>query len=350
MNMNNYTIASPRRRWPKILAIIFCALAILTVLAVVAVRQEYHENLKAASATQKSVLITIPSGASVKEIATLLKREGVIRSDWAFEWYVNSKDIREDLQAGTYAFKPSQTVPEIVAILTQGKIATDLITILPGQRIDQIRSAFIESGMAASAVDEALKPAKYSTHPALVDKPPQANLEGYLYPESFQKTATTKPEEIVRKSLDEMQKYLTPEIRKAIVKQGLSVHEGVILASIIEQEVSKAEDKPKVAQVFLKRLRENIPLGSDPTAPYGAIIAGQPPSLTYESPYNTHTHAGLPPAPISNVSASSLKAVASPASTDWLYFVSGDDGVTYFSKTLAEHEALTEQHCKKLCN
>ncbi len=93
-----------------------------------------------------------------------------------------------------------------------------------------------------------------------------------------------------------------------------------------------------------------IPLGSDVTAYYGARINGQPPSTSYDSPYNTLLHKGLPPGPISNVSDSSLSAVAHPANTDWLYFVSGDNGNTYFSKTLEEHQALTAQYCHKLCS
>ena len=176
------------------------------------------------------------------------------------------------------------------------------------------------------------------------------SLEGYLYPETFHRTATTSPEEIIKQSLDEMQKHLTPDLRAAIVRQGLTVHDGIKLASIIEQEVSNPEDKKVVAQVFLKRLREGIALESDPTALYGAVKDGAEPSLQYDSPYNTYNNRGLTPTPISNVSQSSLEAVAHPANTDYLYFVAGDDGKTYFSRTLSEHEALTEQHCKKLCN
>ncbi|HSX23719.1 MAG TPA: endolytic transglycosylase MltG, partial [Candidatus Saccharimonadales bacterium] len=289
-------------------------------------------------------------GATVQTIGKQLQDQGLVRTAWAFEWYVRNHDARDRLQAGTYSLRPNQGVVEIVNILTHGKVATDKVTILPGQRLDQVREALINNaGFSAAGVDAALNSNLYSDSPALSDKPSGANLEGYLYPETFQKTADTKPEVIIRASLDQMQKHLTPEIRAAIVKQGLTVHEGVILASIIEQEVSNPKDKPVVAQIFLRRLKEGMQLGSDVTAFYGAIKAGQTPSVTYDSPYNTRLHPGLPPGPISNVSASSLAAVAQPASTDYLYFVAGDDGVTYFSHTLQEHQALTAQHCKKLC-
>lgn len=342
----------PRRRWwPKVLIVVLISVFIVVCVGVVALRHIYMENLKPASPSQRTITLTIPLNSSVHQISTQLKAAGLIRSDWAFEWYVRSAEVGNQLQAGTYSLRPSQSVQDIVLSLTQGKVATDMITILPGQRLDQIRQAFIQAGFNEQAVDAALDPTLYDGHPALVDKPRGANLEGYLYPETFQKDAQTKPEDIVRASLDQLQKYLTPELRAALNKQGLSVHEGIILASIVEQEVSKQEDRPQVAQVFMKRFRENMPLGSDVTAIYGAIVAGQkPPSLTYDSPYNTHYHAGLPPGPISNVTTSALRAVAYPASTDWLYFVSGDDGITYFSKTLQEHEALTAAHCKKLCS
>ena len=114
--------------------------------------------------------------------------------------------------------------------------------------------------------------------------------------------------------------------------------------------MSKQSDRSQAAQVFLKRLKSDISLGSDVTAYYGALLAGQKPSVNYDSPYNTHLHKGLPPGPISNVSASSLNAVAHPADTDWLFFVTGDDGTTHFTRTLEDHEAATAQYCHKLCS
>jgi UPF0755 protein len=171
-----------------------------------------------------------------------------------------------------------------------------------------------------------------------------------LYPDSFQKTATTDPKTIVAESLAEMQKHLTPDIRTGFAKQGLTVYQGVTLASIVEQEVPGQDDRNQAAQVFLKRLKIGMVLGSDVTAFYGAIKDGVPPSVTYDSPYNTRIHKGLPPGPISNVTDSSLYAVAHPANTDWLYFVAGDDGKTYFAKTEADHEANVSNYCHKLCS
>lgn len=337
-------------RWRKVWLIALILLVVALVSSVVVIRQTYYNNLKPVSASQRAVTVSIPLGSSAKEIGKKLEAEGLIRASWAFEWYVRNHNLRDQLQAGTYSLRPNQSVSEITTTLTHGKVQTNLITILPGQRLDQIREALINNGgYSAEEVDKALDPALYANHPALADKPTGASLEGYLYPDSYEKTADTKPETIIRASLDEMQKHLTPEVRAAMSKQGLTVHEGVILASIVEQEVSKKSDKPTVAQVFTLRLKKGMPLGSDVTAFYGAVMADQPPSVAYDSPYNTRIYGGMPPGPISNVSQASLEAVANPANTDYLYFVAGDDGNTYFSHTNEEHEALTEQYCKKLC-
>lgn len=337
-------------RWRKIWLIAIAVIVVALIIAVVIIRQTYTNNLKPVSASQRAVTVTIPLGSSVQEIGKKLEEAGLIRASWAFEWYVRNHNLRDELQAGTYSIRPNQSVQEITTTLTHGKVETNLVTILPGQRLDQIRESLIKNGgYSADEVDKALDPAQYANHPALADKPTGVSLEGYLYPDSYEKTADTKPETIVRASLDEMQKHLTPEVRAAFTKQGLTVHEGVTLASVVEQEVSKTSDKPTVAQVFLLRLKKGMPLGSDVTAFYGAIMAGQSPSVSYDSPYNTRIHTGMPPGPISNVSEASLNAVANPAGTDYLFFVAGDDGNTYFSHTNAEHEALTQQYCKKLC-
>ncbi len=357
--MKNYKMGRRQRNWAKILLIMLILAVIGSGMAVFVVRQAYYKNLDPVSASEHSILVTISTGETAQEIGQKLLAKGLIRSTWAFEWYVRTHNARESLQAGTYSIRPNQTVAEIISILTQGKVTSSLITILPAQRLSQIKDALINNGFTPDEVEKAFNPALYVNHPALRDKPQNASLEGYLYPETFQKTAQTTVESIINASLDELQKVLTPQVRADIAKQGLTLHQGIILASIIEREVSRPADKPVVAQVFLKRFRSGMPLGSDVTAFYGAIIDGVELSdnpgqaatiaVGHNSPYNTRMHVGFPPGPISNVGKLSIEAVTSPSTTDYLYFVAGDDGITYFSKTLQEHEQLTVQHCKKLC-
>jgi len=320
--------------------IVFLVLIFLLIASAVVVRKSYNDNLKPLSDSKDKIVITVSPGSVPAQIAESLKSEGVIKSDWAFEWYVRNHNLRDQLKAGTYVFTPSNSVPEIVDIIADGKVASDLVTILPGKNLTEIRQGLIDGGFSAEDVDKALQPGQYAGHPALTDKPKNASLEGYLYPESFQKTADTTASQIIKLSLDEMQDRLTPEIRQAFASEGLSLHQAIILSSIIEQEVSNPADKSQVAQVFLKRLKQGGRLESDATNDF----AKKDPA------YNTYVIRGLPPGPVGNVSGDTLKALAFPAQTDWLYFVSGDDGKTYFSKTLEEHEALVKEHCTKLCS
>ena len=336
-------------RWPRRLFFLFVVFLVVSVAAVIGVRRTYYEQLKPVGKYATTETVTIKQGMSTNDIAKLLKDKNLIRSVWAFKLYVSSEEVRDELQAGTYDLDPAQSTQAIVSVLTKGKIATNLVTILPGQRLDQIKAHLIASGFSASSVAHALDPEVYKNNPALVDKPVGASLEGYLYPESFKKTADTDPSIVIEQSLAVMNQHLTPDLRKGFAAQGLSTYQGIVLASIVEQEVSKPNDRTQVAQVFLKRLANDMYLGSNITAFYGDILAGKTQSVTYDTPYNTYLHKGLPPTPVSNVSEVSLQAVAHPANTDWLYFVSGDDGTTYFSKTLQDHDALVAKYCHKLC-
>lgn len=348
--MPDYSLYSRVRRWPR--RILYTALVVLLVLvgSVIFIRKMYDENLKPVSSSTEQRVFVVEIGSTPAKIGADLETAGLIRNSTAFEWYVKNTSLRNKLQAGTYRFSPSYGVIKIANMIAEGKVAVDLITLLPGQRIDQLRQAFIDAKFDPAAVDAALEPSQYADSPALADKPANASLEGFLYPDSYQKDANTDPRVIVRAALTEMQSRLTPGVRAAFAAHGLSVFQGVTLASVVEREVSNPGDRAQVAQVFLKRLRGGIKLESDVTAFYGAVLAGKKPTVDYDSAYNTYIVKGLPIGPISNVSESSLNAVAAPAQTDWLYFVAGDDGKTYFSKTLEEHEALTAAHCRKLCS
>jgi UPF0755 protein len=325
-----------KRRLSWIAWVLFglAGLVVLFAAGGLGVRQTYLNGLKPVdSSIQEAQTITIESGTTTEAIAKQLKDAGLIRSAWVFRWYVGRSGAQGSLQAGTYELSPSQSVEQIVAILSHGKVKANLITILPGQRLSSIREMLISEGFSERDVDAALNPANYTGHPALVDKPIGASLEGYLYPESFHKTSATTPQTIIKQSLDEMAEALTPDIRAGIQAQGLTVHDSIILASIVGKEVSdnKSDERPKVAQVFLKRLKIGMKLQSDTTNNY-------PPS------FDTYSITGLPPEPLSNVTKSALAAVAAPANTDYLYFVTGRDCVTRFSATLAEHEAFIRQH------
>lgn len=338
-------------RIPKRLLILAAVLLVILAAAVGVVRHQYHENLKPVSNDQRTQIITITSGSSVQQIADQLAERKVIHNSWVFQWYVHSKELSAKLQAGTYAISPSQDIPTIVSTLTKGKVAHQLVTILPGRRIDQVRADLINDGFGVDAVDAALQPSRYRDLPVMAYVPTTAtSLEGLLYPDSFERTDQTDPSDIIRQSLNEMEQHLSTSRQAQFAQHGLNVYQGLTLASVVEQEVAKQSDRDQVAQVFLLRLQKGMTLGSDVTARYGAIVAGKKPSVTYDSPYNTRIHQGLPIGPISTVSESSLQSVAQPAATDWLYFVAGDDGTTHFAHTLDEHQANVNQYCHEKCS
>lgn len=329
----------------------FIALAVAILLLVGGVwtlRMWYNRNLQPVSSSLQRVYFTVSPGDTRSEIAENLEKQNLIRSAKAFENYVRSNEI-DNLQAGTYILSPSMDVPEIVRKISTGEVAKNLLTILPGKRLDQIKAAFALAGYSQAEIDRAFNPALYADMPVLSSLPAGATLEGYLYPDSFQKQSDTPAETIIRQSLQEMQKYMTSDIISNLGAQGLTPYQGLTLASIVEKETSNPADQPTVAQVFLSRLRQGMMLGSDVTAFYGAEVAGAPKSVYYDSPYNTRLHTGLPPGPISTFTISALSAVVHPSSTDYLYFVAGDDGVLHFTHTAAEHDAAVAQYCHEAC-
>jgi UPF0755 protein len=336
------------RRHPSTKQLVVSVLVCISIL-VAAILFWYKTNLQPVDSTNdETVIVTVEVGMNEAQIAAILESREIIRSAFAYELYARLHGKVGDMIAGGYKLTKSQSVAEIIDTFTSGNIAVDLFTILPTQRLEQIKESFREAGYSEEEITSAFNASQYAS-PALAGKPPLADLEGYLYPESFQFTTSTAASTIIEASLEQMSIALSPSILAGFEEQGLTPHEGVILASIVEREVSSTEDRQKAAQVFLRRYREGISLGSDPTALYGALQFGLEPSVSADTPYNTRLYVGLPPGPINNVSVDSLRSVAYPANTNFLFFVSGDDGKTYFSNTLQEHEALTAQHCIELC-
>jgi UPF0755 protein len=331
----------------RILLIGLAVIAALGILGWVVAEQWYKDNLRPVAEQTSEVIFTIEPGQSTRDIARELEEAGIIRDETAFIWYLNRSSTVGDLQAGTYRLDPGQPADVIAQILIEGDVASNLITISPGVRLDQIQTIFERAGFDAGEVAAALS-ADYN-HPLLRFKPSMASLEGYIYPETLQFTAEMSPGEIIERSFDELNDLLTPQLLKQIENQGLTVHEAIILASIVQEEVSDPETRKQVAQVFLRRLDEGISLGADPTFRYAAAVTGQEATPDLDDPYNTRIYPGLPPGPIANFTISALEAVANPADTDYLYFVSGDNGNTYFSRTAEEHQANIDRYCDELC-
>jgi len=313
---------------------------------------------------QQKVRIDIKQGMVASQIAAALKDKGLIRSPLAMSIYLRLNGSGKGFQTGVYSVTQAQSLPEIVDHLTSGKSDEVSITFVPGAMIrdnsdksadskQDVTSVLRRAGFKESEIEAALR-ANYQS-PVLKGRPVGAGLEGYIYGETYFVAADATAEQVLRRAIDHMASVVRQhDLEAKFAKRGLSLYEGITLASIIEREVSckqaqGCEDQRKVAQVFFKRLDEGISLGADATFRYAAAQAGQAPTVDFDSPYNTRVHRGLPPGPISVPGLGALLAVAEPAEGDYLYFVSGDDGVNYFSRTEAEHIELTAKHCKINC-
>jgi len=337
------------RRGHSLLLVLAILVTIVAAGGVVGLRVWYNNQLSSVSSSTKTQYFTVQSGTGLNEIADNLKDVGLIRSPKAFETYVRGNELETSLQAGTYTLSPSMSVQQIVKKMVDGDVTKNLLTILPGQTVTDIEKTFAKAGYSQTQIDTAFNPASYSGNPALTSLPSGASLEGMLYPDSFEQDANTSATAIVQESLNEMASHLTSDITDGFAAQGLSTYQGITLASIVTQESGNSTDQPTIAQVFLLRIKDGMMLQSNVTADYAADQAGVPRTVTIDSPYNTYLHTGLPPGPISTVTASALKAVAHPSNSSYLYFTADDNGTVYFETTADQHQQDIDNYCHKLC-
>ncbi len=339
----------PRSSWRKRLLIGAIFIALAAASAVGGAYLWYQQQLTPVSSdTSKHVRVTIAAGTTPDAIADQLKSAGVIRSQTAFAIYTKLTGTRDTLKAGSYNLQPSLSLAAIVDHLVAGKQDTFNVTFLPGDTLANGRQKIIDLGYGSAEVDAAF--AKKYDRPLFATKPASADLEGYLYGETIEFTSAASVEDILNRFFDEYEKTITENnLVEGFKKQGLTLYQGITLASIVQREVPGAQDRQQVARVFLNRLKTGMTLGSDVTYQYAAKKLGVAPDPSLDSPYNTRRYAGLPPGPIATPGKSALVAVANPANNDYLFFLSGDDDVTYFAKTDAGHQQNIVQHCQKKC-
>lgn len=357
---------TPRRRFPRWLWWVSGALVLVIAAIAAAVFYYQHELQPVSRTAQTTTRVTVVPDSSPTQIGKLLYDKQLIRSTAIFDIYTRLNGNRNKLQAGTYNLSPKMSLPEIIDHLVSGKTDTMRIQFLPGaslwpdprlpsdKRID-VETTLIRAGFQKADVDAAL--VKQYDHPLLQGRPTGSDIEGYVYGESYDFSADASLDDIFNKVFDT---YYAALQKNAIVaslqQQGLTLYQGITLASIVETEMGASDpgtashDQQQVAQVFLLRLARGMPLGSDVTAYYGAIKAGQTPAVSVDTPYNTRIHTGLPPGPIATPSVGALEAVAHPAAGDYLFFLNGDDGVMYYARTDAEHQANIKAHCQQKCS
>lgn len=300
------------------------------------------------AAQDNTVPIQIPPGTAAQQIGRDLEAAGMIRSSQAWKlWahWMRLSDRSGAFKAGTYKLSPTESLQQIAQKIWTGEVMQLSFTIPEGWSLQQMATYFETLGyFKAQDFLNAASQIPKEQYPWLPDGLP--HLEGYLFPDTYKLSSDRiAPQQIVEQMLNRFEQVALPLYQQRQNQTNLSLDEWVTLASIVEKEAVIPTERPRIAGVFVQRLRRGMKLETDPTVEYGLGIrqtADQP--LTYAqvktpSPYNTYVNPGLPPTPIASAGLASLKATLYPENTDYLFFVARYDGSHVFSKTLAEHEA-----------
>jgi len=291
--------------------------------------------------------VEVPQGAGSAAIGQRLAAAGVVRDGSTFRVALWMSGQGRRLKAGEYRFDRAMTPFEVIDKIARGDVFVINVTFPEGLTIADMAKIFESHGLgsAASFVDA-------SKDASLVHDidPAAADLEGYLFPETYPLSRHTEAQKLMRLMVSRFAHVFTPEMRQASAARGLTVRQAVTLASIVEKETAKPDERPLVAAVYTTRLRIGMPLQCDPTVIYALAKAGRyngnihKDDLAIESPYNTYRYAGLPPGPIASPGRASLEAALHPADADYLYFVSRNDGSHEFARTLEEHNRNVKKY------
>lgn len=290
--------------------------------------------------TAAEQFVEIPSGAGTRAIGERLVSAGVVRDSLTFRVALWRSGQARHLKAGEYRFTSEMTPFDVIAKIARGDVYVVAVTFREGLTASEMANVYQAHGLgpATSFLDAAK-----DVEPIGALDPAARDLEGYLFPETYQLPRKSDASRLTRMMVERFERVLTPDLRAAFEARGYSVRQAVTLASIVEKETGKSDERPIVAAVYENRLRIGMGLQCDPTVIYALQRVGKytgnlrRDDLMYDSPYNTYRYAGLPPGPIANPGRASLEAVANPADVNYLYFVSRNDGSHEFAATLAEH-------------
>ena len=284
--------------------------------------------------------VDIPAGAGSRTIGNRLVEAGVVRDPLAFRIALYLSGQGRRLQAGEYRFDTAMTPREVIDKLARGDVYVLSITFPEGLAIAEMGKIFEARGLGPAA---AFVAAAQDPTPIKALDPDARDLEGYLFPETYRLPRRTEAARLVALMTARFVAVFGADLRQAAQTKGLTVRQAVTLASIVEKEAARAEERPLVAAVYANRMRIRMPLQADPTVIAALQRAGKytgnlrREDLDFNSPYNTYRYPGLPPGPIASPGRESLEAAVRPAAVDYLYFVSRNDGSHEFARTLDEH-------------
>ncbi|HXV63443.1 MAG TPA: endolytic transglycosylase MltG [Vicinamibacteria bacterium] len=328
------------------------AVFLLLVLAAVAIGTYAYHAVQLSREPYKGypgseVFFSVPRGASGTRVGSKLEDEGIIRDRRIFVAALRLRGETDRIQAGEYRFSGPVSMLEVIDRLIAGDVYTFPVTIPEGLTLKETAENLAaqnlgESGVFLELFDEAS---------SISDLDPDAwNLEGYLFPTTYHFTRGVEPSEIARTLVAQFREVLDRKRRDRAAELGMTIRQVVTLASIVEKETGSAPERPIIASVFWNRLNRGMALASDPTLIYALKLEGRfdgnlrRSDLEMDSPYNSYRRTGLPPSPIASPGHASIDAVLEPAKSDYLYFVSKNDGTHHFSRTYREHQAAVREY------
>ncbi len=294
--------------------------------------------------SSRMVLVDIAEGASLSEVADQLYRQKLIKSDWAFVWMGRLEGLDRKIISGEYEFHGGMAPSAILEKIISGEVLQYTVTIPEGFAMSQIADLLHERRLADrdAFLRRANDPAFIHTLSLSVD-----TLEGYLFPDTYRFARHMKPERLIETMVAKFRQTVSEEDQGRAAELDLSLHEVMTLASVIEKETAKPDERTLISGVFHNRLQKDIPLQSDPTVIYAVHEFDgnlRKKDLSIDSPYNTYLVVGLPPGPIANPGRAAIHAALYPEPTDYLYFVSRNDGSHEFSTTLAQHNRAVRKY------
>lgn len=320
----------------------------------------WNEWMEPKDTAARSKVINIAPGMKFSEVARLLEDKGLIRSKMGFTILAWVKGVSGRLQAGEYQLSPAQKPDDILDYLVNGRVLKHIVTIPEGFNIYDVAGLIESAGLMPR--QRFIEAAKDKT---LLDRLgiDARSAEGYLFPDTYFFTKDATPQKIIAAMVERLKDIWKKDgFQERAMALGLTMKDVLILASIVEKEAAMPSERPVIASVFWNRIKRGMPLQSDPTVYYGILdgsgtgaISDSTARLTKKdlrttTPYNTYCIKGLPEGPIANPGREAIRAVLYPEKTDFLYFVSKNNGTHYFSKTLDEHNMAVAKYQRKKDN
>ncbi len=322
---------------------IICALLFLMFVWEIYIPQDFFQTSEINYAVKK--------GFGSSDIAKKLKDQGIIKNAWFFTFYALGSGSYGKLQAGNYTLSPSMPIATIVKKFASGDVIQNNITIIEGWDERDVAEYLEGKNITTQKTFLAEIKKDYSADfEFLKSKPKKVDLEGYLFPDTYQLPEGATASTVITNALANFDKKLTPDLRAEIIKQKKTIFQIVTMASLIEKEVVSQEDKKTVSGILWKRLAAGMPLQVDATINYitgknhpGARLK----DTTIDSPYNTYKYYGLPLGPICNPGIESIMAAIYPTKSEyWFYLSASATGETIFSKTLDQHNAAIYKYLR----